>query len=64
MQRLFSAFPLLAFMAVLSPAPATGQPNTLWQIGKLDHSDLEFHARQQDHLVYEPEKNEDRKSVV
>lgn len=58
MQRLFSAFPLLAFMAVLSPAPATGQPNTLWQIGKLDHSDLEFHARQQDHLVYEPEKNE------
>jgi alpha-mannosidase len=58
MQRFFAVTSFFGFMAVLFAATASGQATTLWQIGKRDHSDFEFHAPQQAHLVYEPDKND------
>ena len=58
MQRLLALFSLFAIMAVLFSAPASAQAKTLWQIGTLDHSNFEFHARQQAHVVYEIDKSE------
>lgn len=58
MQRFLAVSMLFGSMAVLFTSPASGQAKTLWQIGKLDHSDLEFHARQEAHLIYEPARNE------
>lgn len=58
MQRYFAVFTLFAFLALAFASPASGQAKTLWQIGKLDHSAFEFHARQEANLVYDADKND------
>lgn len=55
----FSAFSWLFSLAVvLSALPALGQATDLWQIGKLDYSDLEFKAAPSSHIVYQVGKSD------
>lgn len=49
---------LYSFAFVFFALPALGQATDIWQIGKLDSSDLEFKAPQSTHVIYQVGKSD------
>ena len=57
MKRHIAVVLLVAGLGTFCQAQPSGQAVTVWEIGKLDQSSHEFHARPSDHVVYEVGKS-------
>ena len=49
---------IFLLLCLLAFASASAEENTLWQIGKLDQSSMEFPSGPRDHVLYQPGKSD------